>query len=74
MATGKRGAGRAPQKRKQARRKAGTGEKLLLASVTFLNLLLSLVLALLRRREIVRAVQEDDKVKLLLTSRRKNEN
>lgn len=48
------------------KRKASTGGKLLLAVVTFLNLALSLVLAIYRRREIICAVQQDASVQLLV--------
>lgn len=53
-------------KKSGARRKAGTGSKLVLAIVTMINLGLTLSLSLMRRQEILRAVNEDGKVKLLL--------
>lgn len=55
---------------KPPKRKSGTGEKIFLAVVTFLNLLLSLILAVVRRQEIIHAVQENEDVKVLLTSKR----
>ena len=55
-------------KKSGARRKPGTGAKIFLAVVTFLNLLLTLALALLRRAEIVHAIEGDEDVKLLLTT------
>ncbi len=53
--------------------KSGTAAKLTLALVTFLNLLLSLTVSLLRRQEVLHAVKEDEDVRLLLTSREKTE-
>ncbi|NBK78243.1 hypothetical protein D5272_06475 [bacterium D16-76] len=55
-------------KKSGARRKPGTGAKIFLAVVTFLNLLLTLALALLRRAEIVHAIEGDEDVKVLVTS------
>ena len=51
-----------------ARRRPGTGAKIFLAVVTLLNLLLTLALSLLRRAEIVHAIEEDEDVKVLVTS------
>lgn len=45
--------------------------KLLLAAVTFCNLLLTLLLAVLRRQEVIHAVQgEEEKIKVLLTAQK----
>lgn len=57
------GAGR---KKPAPAKKPGTGPKLLLAAVTCVNLLLTLVLAVLRRQDTLRAVSGDGQVKLLL--------
>ncbi len=60
------GAGRkAPVKRKSSR--AG---RLVLAIVTCCNLVLSVALHLMRRREILHAVETDEGVRLLITSRK----
>lgn len=55
---------------KKAAQKTGTGAKLFLALVTFLNLLLSFLLAVMRRQEVIKAVEEDEKVKVLLVSQK----
>lgn len=55
-------------KKSGARRRPGTGAKIFLAVVTFLNLLLTLALSLLRRAEIVHAIEGDEEVKVLITS------
>lgn len=55
-------------KKSGARRRPGTGAKIFLAVVTFLNLLLTLALSLLRRAEIVHAIEGDEEVKVLVTS------
>ncbi|MFQ7398263.1 MAG: hypothetical protein ACLRNW_10705 [Neglectibacter sp.] len=44
--------------------------KLLLALVTFCNLLLSLLLAVLNRQEVIRAVRREEKVEVLLSSQK----
>lgn len=55
------------KKRKGAgRRKPGYGGKLVLAIVTCVNLALTLALSVQRRRDVVRALREDGKVRLLL--------
>ncbi|RKJ41365.1 hypothetical protein D7X94_03485 [Acutalibacter sp. 1XD8-33] len=56
-----------------ARRKPGTGAKLALGIVTFLNLLLTLLLSLERRQSVLRAVNQDGAVKLLLEEGKKKE-
>lgn len=51
----------------------GTGSKLFLALVTFCNLLLSLILFIQRRQEVLRAVQAEedgDQVKVVLLARK----
>lgn len=53
--------------------KAGTGAKLALAAVTAVNLGLTLALHVLRRQEVLHAVETDEDVKLLLTRREKTE-
>lgn len=55
-------------KKQGARRKPGTGAKIFLAVVTFLNLLLTLALAVLRRVEIIHAIEGDEDVKVLITT------
>lgn len=57
-------------KGKMPKRKSGSGEKIFLAVVTFFNLLLSLLLAVIRRQQVIHAVQEDENVKVLLTSQK----
>lgn len=67
-------AGRAAQAgRKPVKRKGGKAGKLLLAALTCCNLILSVALHLLRRQEILRAVEENGEVKLLLTSKKTGE-
>lgn len=51
------------------RRQPGIGSKLLLGIVTCVNLALSIVLTLLRRQDTLRALREDDRVKVLLETR-----
>lgn len=54
-------------KKGAARRKPSIGAKLLLGVVTMINLALTLVLALERRREVVRAVNsQEGRIQLLL--------
>lgn len=48
------------------RRGSGTGPKLALAIVTAINLALTLALSVMRRQEVLRAVNQDGAVKLLL--------
>ncbi len=55
---------------KKAAQKTGTGTKLFLTLVMFLNLLLSFLLAVMRRQEVIKAVEEDEKVKVLLVSQK----
>lgn len=50
----------------RSRRKRGTAGRLLLAVVTMINLGLALALSLQRRRNVLRAVEEDGRVRLLL--------
>lgn len=67
-------AGRAAQAgRKPVKQKGSKAGKLLLAALTCCNLALSVALHLLRRQEILRAVEEDGRVKLLLTSEKRNQ-
>lgn len=55
------------RKKGAARRKPSIGAKLLLGVVTMINLALTLVLALERRREVVRAVNsQEGRIQLLL--------
>lgn len=58
------GAGR--RKPAAGHRKPGTGPKLVLAAVTCVNLILTLVLAVMRRQDTLRALRGDGKLKLLL--------
>jgi len=54
-------------KRKGAgRRRTGNGGKLALAIVNCINLALALALAVQRRRDVIRALREDGKVRVLL--------
>lgn len=62
---------RIPAKRKSPKKKSGTAGKLVLGAVTFCNLLLSVLLTVLRRQEVLHAVQEDEDVKVLLTTQKK---
>lgn len=55
-------------KKNGARRKPSTGAKIFLAVVTCLNLMLTLALAILRRVEVIHAIEGDEDVKVLLTS------
>lgn len=52
--------------RGQARRKPSAGPKLALAIVTCLNLTLTLILAILRRQDTLKAISSDGRLKLLL--------
>lgn len=52
--------------RGQARRKPSPGSKLALAIVTCLNLTLTLILAVLRRQDTLKAISTDGRLKLLL--------
>ncbi|NBJ88609.1 hypothetical protein [Acutalibacter sp. 1XD8-36] len=54
------------KKKSGARRRPGNGSKLALAVVTFLNLALTLALAVMRRQETLRAIREEDRLKVLL--------
>lgn len=47
------------------RRKPGNGSKLALAIVTCINLALTLVLAVMRRQDTLKAVRDDSRLKLL---------
>lgn len=58
------GAGR--RKPATGQRRSGTGPKLVLAAVTCVNLILTLVLAVMRRQDTIRALRGDGKLKLLL--------
>lgn len=54
-------------KKGAARRRPGTASKLLLGVVTMINLILTLALSVQRRREVVRAVNDEEgKVRLLV--------
>lgn len=65
------GAGRnAAGAKRLPRRRSGTAGKIFLALITFLNLLLSLLLAVQRRQEVLNAVRENEKVKVLLTAQK----
>ncbi len=55
------------------RGKPGTGPKLLLAIVTCVNLILTLLLAVMRRQDTLRAIQGEDGLKLLLERTGKKE-
>ncbi len=59
--------------RKKSKPGSGTAGKLTLAIVTCLNLGLGVALSVLNRREIIHAVQEDEDVKVLLTTKGKTE-
>ena len=48
------------------RRKPGAGPKLFLAVVTCVTLILTLSLAVMRRQDTLRAIQGEDRLKLLL--------
>ncbi len=62
---------RGPTKGKSPKKKGGTAGKLILGVVTFCNLLLSVLLTVLRRQEVLHAVQEDEDIKVLLTAQKK---
>lgn len=49
-----------------SQRRSGTGPKLVLAAVTCVNLILTLVLAVMRRQDTLKALRGDGKLKLLL--------
>lgn len=51
------------------RKKPGTGPRLALAIVTCLNLTLTLILAVMRRQDTLKAVRDGGKLKLLLEQR-----
>ena len=55
-------------KKQGARRRPGTGAKIFLAVVTCVNLMLTLALSILRRVEVIHAIDGDEDVKLLLTT------
>lgn len=63
----KTGAGR----KAPAKWKSGRAGKLTLAIVTCCNLILSVTLHLLRRQEVLHAVEGDEGVKLLLTEKKR---
>ena len=54
------------KKKSGARRRPGNGQTRALAVVTFLNLALTLALAVMRRQETLRAIREEDRLKVLL--------
>ncbi len=60
-----------PGKKQKGRPRHSTAGKLTLAVVTCVNLGLGLALSILNRREVIHAVQEDEDVKVLLTSQKK---
>lgn len=62
-----KGAGR----RAPVKRKSGRAGKLTLAIVTCCNLILSVTLHLLRRQEVLHAIEGDEDVKLLLTEKKR---
>ena len=55
-------------KKQGARCRPGTGAKIFLAVVTCVNLMLTLALSILRRVEVIHAIEGDEDVKLLLTT------
>ncbi len=55
------------KKKNGARRRPSTKGKIFLAVVTCINLALSLALSLLRRAEVIHAIEGDEDVKVLLT-------
>ncbi len=55
-------------KKKGARRKPSTGSKIFLAVVTCVNLMLTLALSILRRVEVIHAIEGDEDVKVLITA------
>lgn len=55
-------------KKQGARRRPDTGAKIFLAVVTCVNLMLTLALSILRRVEVIHAIEGDEDVKLLLTT------
>lgn len=57
-------------KKNGARRRPSTGGKIFLAVVTCINLSLSLALALLRRAEVIHAVEGDEGVKVIMAAGR----
>ena len=63
-------------KKSGAKRKKKNGKisGLILALVTFCNLVLSVLLHLLRRQEVIHAVNTDEGVKLLLTEQKVTKN
>ena len=63
----KGGAARTAAKKKG--KKKGIGGKILLAIVTCFNLILSVLLHLLRRQEVLHAVQGSDEIKVLLETK-----
>ncbi len=58
-------------RRAPAKRKSGRAGKLTLAIVTCCNLILSVTLHLLRRQEVLHAIEGDEDVKLLLTEKKR---
>lgn len=54
------------KQRGAGRRKSGTGPRLALAVVTCINLALTLILAVMRRQDTLKALRGDGRVKLLL--------
>lgn len=52
----------------ERRKKRVPAGKIFLGVLTFLNLLLSLALAVVNRQQVVKAVREDEQVRLLLRS------
>ncbi len=70
--TGKGGAGRAPAAKGKADKKrkppkGSAGSRVALAALTCANLGLTVAIHVLRRQDIIHAVRDSDKVKLLLT-------
>ena len=63
----KAGAARAAAKKKG--KKKGIGGKIVLVIVTCFNLILSVLLHLLRRQEVLHAVQGSDEIKVLLETK-----
>lgn len=60
-------------KKQGARRKPSTGAKIFLAVVTCVNLMLTLALSILRRVEIIHAIEGDEDVKVLITQAAKSQ-
>ncbi len=60
---------RGGQPAKKKTKKGSFGGKLILGLVTCVNLVLSVLLHVLRRQEVIHAVQGSDEIKVLLTAK-----